>query len=269
MAPPAPLQCQSPGCEWQTPTNTPSWEMMIQLLQLHDKNANPAATSTANPTTAKLDRLPRPVFTLNMTEATWQFKVIEWQSYIGKTPTTPDNKLLQLCAACDDELRQRIYDSGDYAGLDTEIKFLARMKDLAVIRIHKSVHLMNLYRMAQESDKGIRAFVARVMGTADMCGMVVRCPKDGCHTEVSYRDKVVKQVIIHGMINLEIKQRVLSRCGNSELSPLAELVDYVSAGESALTETDSLSNPCNVVSHIKQSTNKSSKSQSGSSTCIS
>ena len=267
MAPPTPLQCQSPGCEWQTPTNTPSWEMMIQLLQLHDKNVHPSAPPNMNPVTAKLERLPRPVFTLSMTEASWQFKVIEWKSYIGQTPTTPENKLLQLRAACDDDLRQRVYDSGDYAGLDTESKFLARMKDLAVIRIHKSVHLMNLYRMTQESDEAIRAFVARVMGTADMCAMTIKCPKDECGTDVSYRDEVVKQVIIHGMINLEIKQRVLSRCGNGELSTLADLIDYVSAEESALTETASLSNPCNLVSRIKQSTYKSGKSQSGTGPC--
>ena len=53
-------------------------------------------------------------------------------------------------------LKRGIYDSGDYSGLDTEEKFLTRTKDLAVIRIHKSVHLMNLYRMSQESDEGIR-----------------------------------------------------------------------------------------------------------------
>ena len=110
-------------------------------------------------------------------------------------------------------------------------------------------------------------FVARVMGTADMCGMTMKCPKLGCDTEVSYRDEVVKQVIIHGMVNVEIKQRVLSRCGNSELSTLADLVDYVSAEESALTETTSLSNPCNMVSRIRQSAYKSGKSQPNNAPC--
>ena len=86
-----------------------------------------------------------------------------------------------------------------------------------------------------------------------------KCPKHGCDTEISYRDEVVKQVIIHGMGNIEIKQRVLSRCGNGELSTLSDLVDYVSAEEAALTETASLSNPCNLVSRIRQSTYKSGK----------
>ena len=271
MAPPNPLQCQVQGCGWETPSNTPTWDIMIQLLQLHDKNAHPAGTNgtTYSASAPRLERLPRPTFTLNMTEATWQFKTIEWVSYIGQTPTTPDNKLLQLRAACDDELRQRIFDSGDYSGLNTEEKFLSRMKDLAVIRIHKSVHLMNLYKMMQESDETIRAFVARVTGTADMCGMSIKCPKDGCGTEVSYRDEVVKQVLLHGMCNMEIKQRVLSRCGNGELGSLADLVDYISAEESALNETASLSANVNnnTISRIKQSSYKSTKSPTRQGPC--
>ena len=199
-----------------------------------------------------------------MSEADWQFKVIAWKSYIGQAPTTPDNKLLQLRAACDEELHKRVYDSGDYGGLDTEDKFLARMKELAVIKIHKSVHLMNLYRMVQDSDEAIRAFVARVNGTADMCGMTVRCPKEDCDTDVSYRDEVVQQVIIHGMSNLDIKQRVLSRSGSGELDTLARLVEYISAEESAMSETVSLSTSNNSLSRIQQSTNKSGKSQPSS-----
>ena len=69
------------------------------------------------------------------------------------------------------------------------------------------------------------------------------------------------------MGNTEIKQRVLSRCGNSELSTLSELVDYVSAEEAALTETASLSNPSNLVSRIRQSAYKSGKLQSNNAPC--
>ena len=231
--------------------------LMGQHIQL--SHQGPAAAGAA--ATTKLERLPRPVFSLNMTEANWQFKVIEWRSYIGQTAATPENKLLQLRAACDEELRQRVYDSGNYSGLDTENKFLARMKELAVIKIHKSVHLMNLYRMVQDSDEAIRAFVARVTGTADMCGMTVKCPTEGCNTDVSFRDEVVKQVVIHGMSNMDIKQRVLSRSGNGELETLTDLVNYISAEESALTETASLSTPSSSLSRIGQSTYKSGKSQ--------
>merc|ERR1711952_223018 len=135
------------------------------------------------------------------------------------------------------------------------------MKELAVIKIHKSVHLMNLYRMVQDSDEAIRAFVARGTGTADMCGMTVKCPTEGCNTDVSFRDEVVKQVVIHGMSNMDIKQRVLSRSGNGELETLTDLVNYISAEETSLTETASLSNPSSSLSRIGQSTYKAGKSQ--------
>ena len=124
-------------------------QLMSQHIQLRHPQPAPAA---AAPVATKLERLPRPTFSLNMTEAAWQFKLIEWRSYIGQTAVTADTRLLQLRAACDGELSQRVYDSGDYSGLDTVDKLLARMKELAVIKIHKSVHLMNLYKMCQESD---------------------------------------------------------------------------------------------------------------------
>ena len=168
---------------------------MLTILQLHvqlNHQAAAPAAAPAGPAAPRLERLPRPVFSLNMSEAAWQFKVIEWNSYIGQTLTSPDSQLLQLRAACDEELRQRVYDTGDYGGLNTVDALLARMKELAVIKIHKSVHLMNLYQMVQDSDEAIRAFVARVTGTADMCGMTLTCPRAGCHTKVSYRDEVFK-----------------------------------------------------------------------------
>ena len=56
---------------------------------------------------------------------------------MDKLYRTDYSKLLQLRAVCDDDLRERIFNSRDYSGLNTEEKFLSRMKDLAVIRIHK------------------------------------------------------------------------------------------------------------------------------------
>ena len=38
--------------------------------------------------------------------------------------------------------------------------FLARIKELAVVKIHKSRHLVNLYGIVQQSDETVRAFVA-------------------------------------------------------------------------------------------------------------
>ena len=99
------------------------------------------------------------------------------------------------------------------------------MKELSVIVVHKSIHLMNLWKMRQESDEPIRAFAARLTSTADMCNMIVKFSSSTCDTDVCYRDHVVHQIIIHGMLNNDIRVRVLSRNTSGELTTLDKLVD--------------------------------------------
>ena len=82
--------------------------------------------------------------------------------------------------------------------------------------------------MSQQSDEPIRAYVARLTSTADMCAMSVQC---ACGQNVSYRDNVIQQLIIHGMRDNEIRVRVLSRNTNGELTTLKRLVDYIQAEE--------------------------------------
>ena len=171
---PSPLQCSVAGCDYETGTEG-AIQQRIDLLTLHTTAVHGAQQQHACQSGSRLEKLPRPVFTLNMTEAAWDFKVIEWESYIQQTPATDNTKLLQLRAACDDGLRSRVYDSGDFASLNNVTLLLARMKELAVVTVHKSVHLMNLYKMIQQPEENIRAFSARLTGTAEMCGMSVKC----------------------------------------------------------------------------------------------
>ena len=64
----------------------------------------------------------------------------KWNNYIEQSPIADENtKLKQLQAACDDELKQRIFDSGNYSSLNTTILFLAKMKELAVITVHQFI----------------------------------------------------------------------------------------------------------------------------------
>jgi hypothetical protein len=102
MAPPRPLLCSAEGCEYATPEGTPNWDMMFNILNIHSQTkhgvaghqaAAPAATSS------RLEKLPRPVFSLNSSEATWNFTKTLWDAYISQTATTEPMKLQQLQAA--------------------------------------------------------------------------------------------------------------------------------------------------------------------------
>ena len=142
-----------------------------------------------------------------------------------------------------------VFDTGVYASLTTEDLFLEKMRELAVVTVHKAVHLRNLYQLTQESDETIRAYVARVTATADMCGMIMKC---SCGLDNSYRDLVVHQLVIHGMRDQEIRQRVLSRNTSGDLTTLAKLVDYIAAEEAGALESSDLHTGHAVVGAVKR-----------------
>ena len=226
MAPPTPLQCSVAECTFSTAAGAPTWEIMLTLLTNHTQAVH-GGGSQPPPTniSSKLEKLPRPTFSLNMTESQWNFTKIQWDNYIQQSAVSPAVQLMQLQAACDNPLRQRVFDTGTYSYLTTPEMFLGKMKELAVIVVHKSIHLMNLWKMNQQSDEPIRAFAARVTATADMCGMSIKCTNNTCGQDIIYRDHVVLQIIIHGMRDNEIRVRVLSRNTSGELTSLDKLVD--------------------------------------------
>ena len=231
----------------------------MALLTTHTQAVHRVAAPGVVPTNhSKLEKLPRPVFTLKMTESQWSFTKIQWENYIKQSVVSPDVQLMQLQAACDESLRQRVFDTGMYAALDTAELFLVKMKELAVIVVHKSIHLMNLWKMQQQSDEQIRAFAARITATADMCNMLVKCPNNACGRDVVYRDHVVHQLIIHGMRDNAIRVRVLSRNTSGELTTLDKLIDYICAEEAGTAEASDLVSDAGLVGalHRKSSYNQ-------------
>ena len=178
MAPPAPLQCSVTTCNYETPAGTPNWELMVTLLSTHTQAVHGGGTQQNASSNSKLQQLPRPVFTLNMTESQWSFTKLQWDNYISQLPVSPTVQLMQLQAACDDQLRQRVYDTGVYASLTTTDLFLTKMKELAVVVAQKSFHLT--------------VYEARLTGTADII-----CVRRRVLTNLSWLKKVSKEAKIN------------------------------------------------------------------------
>ena len=197
MPPPAPLQCSAPGCDFVTPEGTPTWDLLNSFLTNHTNSCHKAPDRVAPQLSSKLEKLPRPTFSLGMSESGWQFVMVQWKAYISQGTVSPAQSLQQLQAACSSDLLQRVYDTGSYSSLVTSDLFLTAMEKLAVLKVHRAVHTMNMWRMTQQSDESIRAFAARITGTAELCGMTLEC--SGCQVKNSYRDQVVLQVMLRGM----------------------------------------------------------------------
>ena len=126
---------------------------------------------------------------------------------------------------------------GNFCTLVTPKLFIDAMEKIAVAKVHKAIHTMNMWKMSQQLDETVRAFAARITGTAELYGMIVTCT---CGVENSYRDKVVMQVLLHGMRENDIRSKVLSRNTSGELLDLHQALDYIEAEEAGLSEASDL-----------------------------
>ena len=126
---------------------------MVQLLTLHTQavHATQAPQAAQMNSVSKLEKLPRPTFTLKMSESHWNYTKLQWDDYITQAVVSPTIQFKQLQASCDSALRQRVFDTGTYASLNTSDLFMQKMKELSVISVHKSIHLMNV-----EDDSAVR-----------------------------------------------------------------------------------------------------------------
>lgn len=188
-----------------------------------------------------------------MTEAKWQFTKMQWDAYIEQTTVSDDQQVQQLRAACTKDLLQRVYDCGNFTQLNTVNLLLAKLKELSVVKIQKTIHMVQLWKMTQESTESVRAFAARITGKADLCEMTVTCPKQCCNTKAPYRDEVVLQVLLQGMADQDILARTLIQTAAGELKTLDEVIEYVATEETGIMQSKDICHESADVSGIRKS----------------
>ena len=76
---------------------------------------------------------------------------------------------------------------------------------------------MDLWHMVQGDTEGVRQFYARVQNTARQCNFTVPCTEPACARNrapfISYCDEIVKQVVLCGLADTDIKREVLGVSG--------------------------------------------------------
>ena len=155
---------------------------------------------------SRSEKLPRPVFSLNMTEKDWQSKEIEWNNYIEQNPYSENAKLAELIVACDDSLIQKVRDSGGL-NLHTVTLLLDRIRELAV-EMKQAVLVQEFLCECQSQDEGVRQYLTRLRDLAAKCDFTVEC--DRCPNVVSYSDKIIEFKLIGGLSNKQIREDILT-----------------------------------------------------------
>ena len=265
-----PLSCDHAGCDWVTPATTPDWNKGILLLQTHMLAAhglqlpapqvNPPDGAAGQGVRHKPAPVPRPEIGLHSTEAEWRFFVSEFDRYKRTTGVTGVQSIIdELWHCMNKDLKTLMQSETLDDNLNTEVGLKEKMYNLAVVTLHSAVHLVTLRKLQQTQSETIREFVARARNIASNCDLSKQCPADGCDTVVDYLDETVFGVVLAGLRDHNIQQRILSLAAMKKINNLQELVAYVAAEESGYNETANISRP--VVHALKSGYQRQKKSQ--------
>ena len=259
MPPPA-IPCTRQDCEYSTPAGMAS-DAAMDLLHLHrqdvhDANAPPPIAPAA--TSQRPAKIERPTVTSGMAETDWRFFVHEWDRYKRQTGVADQTLIDELTACMEPELRRLAFSEGTQA--NTEAALLLQIKSLSVTILHPSVHVVSLHDMKQQESETVKSYTARVKGTASNCSLTKKCTRAGCNQDVSYLEETCYHVVMTGLGDADLREKVLTQAMLGNVKDLSTLLNYVTAEESARAQTG-------VHSQVSGLRKKSSYKQQNTSKC--
>ena len=228
----ATIDCPAPDCEMSWPSTTPE-AILIRLLDLHAATAHPPTAPTrvpAPPVAAKAEKVRRPTVSAAGTSEAWAYFLQRWTDYKLATHLAGSDIIFQLLECCDEDLRKDLTRTFGALSSSDEDTVLNNIKSLAVRQENVMVARVQLQQMRQDRDEPIRAFAARLRGQAGVCGYIVKCQSELCDTDVDYSDIMVRDALIRGLNDEEIRLDVLGE-SRQDIS-LEDVLRYVEAKES-------------------------------------
>ena len=173
----------------------------------------------------------------------------EWNRYKRQTKVKDQELLDELWSCMVEELRQLAFAEGGSAKLLTEDTMTKKIKSLAVVSLHSSVHVVNLHEQRQQSDENVHSFAARVRGIAASCGLQKKCP--GCDQTVNFSEETCYHVVMAGLCDQNTKEKALTQAMMDTIKDLDSLVKWCTAEESGR-----LGMPSNTIAPVRKSSYK-------------
>ena len=112
----------------------------------------------------------------------------------------------QLFQCAGDELSNSLLKANPRAASNTLSQLLTHMRSIAVIPVATGVSRTELFQLQQECDEPFRTFAARVRGKAETCAVTTKCE---CTKIVNYTDHMIRDVLLHGISDMDIRREVL------------------------------------------------------------
>ena len=233
------IKCPAPDCAYEWPAETPP-DALLPLIELHARTAHPAPpppSPALTPGAVTAEKVKRPTVSAAGTLEDWSYFLQRWSEYKAATHLAAADCIYQLLECCDDDLRKDLARTFGDLTSKTELQVKNSMKTLAVRQENTMVARVQLQQLRQDRDEPIRAFSARLRGQASICGFKVQCP---CGNEVHYSDDMVRDTLIRGIADEEIRLDILG-LSKQDMS-LEEAVSFIEAKESGKRSANILHN---------------------------
>ena len=224
------MGCSNPTCQYETPANIPTYELVIKALEIHVRSAHSEVSNRAQ-SGVKTEKIKRPTINANMSESDWTFFTHKWDRYSRQSNVSGQQLLDELWACLDPDLERLAFQDGLQASTAEDL--LSKIKTLAVTAIHPSLHVVALHQLKQNEQESTKAFSARVRGVAANCNLEKKCSETNCPKVVSFLEETCYHVVMTGLLDENLKEKVLTQAMLGVVKDLASLVDYATAEEAS------------------------------------
>ena len=226
------LHCPIEGCPYVTIDG--SEVVACALLAAHTPAHNIApAPMTSGP------KLERPKIDIGVTLEQWNMFERRWDVFVNGSGINPTNSSPQLFQCASEELGNNLLKiDANVTSKPTKL-LLSEMKSLAVIAVARGVLRAELFQMRQERDESFRSYAARVRGKAETCSYTTKCT---CELTINFTDIIVRDVLIAGIADLDIRREILGIDSvlDKSLTDVITLVEGREMARNALPTSSSL-----------------------------
>ena len=202
------------------------------LLTIHNNEHIAAPRNSDAAVRQRAPKIDRPKISAGSSEETWNTFITRWAMFKRSTGMAGAETVQQLFHCCDEDLGDSILKGHPDAINQDEDRLLQKIKQMAVIPVAISVRRADLLNTKQDHGENARSLYAKVKGKAATCSYSIVCTSETCTQVIDFTNVMVKDVVISGLVDEEIKKEVLGWSDLDEKS-IEETITFIEAKEMA------------------------------------
>ena len=220
-----------PLCSYQT--DDVEAQVVTVLLNIHAISHSQVPTPSQQPQ----PRLERPRIDVGVEEEVWNNFMRRWDAFRVGSGINASTAPMQLFQCATETLGDLVLKSDPNIHNKDIETVISVMRSFAVIPVATGVRRAELMQLRQAPDEIFRSFAAKVTGKAETCAFHTST-KCACGAEVTadYTTETVKDVLLAGIADLDIRREALSLKEIHKMS-INDVISFVEGREMARNAT--------------------------------